>query len=346
MITPKIPKNPENYCCECCDYNTSSRKDLNKHLSTRKHKMIINGNTNDNEKIPKIYICDCGKKYNFASGLSRHKTKCNFQQENTPKEDERDKLINILFNDKKEMLEERKEMKELILLMVKSMQDVIPHVGGTTNTTNTAGDHNNLTNSQNTLNFYLTHTCKDAESLTEFTSRFCERIETFFTGNFQKIANYQEDLAKNVQEMFFECLEDKTQENKFIQTTDTKNGIYFVKEPNKVEQELTFGDSKFVKYKDGFEKTGDRIGHEINKVLQPSRNECMEEYKKQLVSKPKEEDYEEDEDYEKAKDEYHKSTGKVEENLMYQTYHAGNIFENKKTKEKIMSNTKRPKVEA
>jgi len=374
MITPKIPKNPENYCCECCDYNTSSRKDLNKHLSTRKHKMIINGNTNDNEKIPKIYICDCGKKYNFASGLSRHKTKCNFQQENTPKEenppkeDERDKLINILFNDKKEMiqerkemLEDRKEMKELIILLVKSMQDnqsnqieqttnlikdVIPHVGGTTNTTNTAGDHNNLTNSQNTLNFYLTHTCKDAESLTEFTSRFCERIETFFTGNFQKIANYQEDLAKNVQEMFFECLEDKPQENKFIQTTDTKNGIYFVKEPNKVEQELTFGDSKFVKYKDGFEKTGSRIGHEINKVLQPSRNECMEEYKKQLVSKPKEEDYEDFDDYEKAKDEYHKSTGKVEENLMYQTYHAGNIFENKKTKEKIMSNTKRPKVEA
>jgi len=252
-------------------------------------------------------------------------------------------------------------MKELIILMVKSMQenqsnqieqttnlikDVIPHVGGTTNTTNTAGDHNNLTNSQNTLNFYLTHTCKDAESLTEFTSRFCERIETFFTGNFQKIANYQEDLAKNVQEMFFECLEDKPQENKFIQTTDTKNGIYFVKEPNKVEKELTFGDSKFVKYKDGFEKTGDRIGHEINKVLQPSRNECMEEYKKQLVSKPKEEDYEEDDDYEKAKDEYHKSTGQVEENLMYQTYHAGNIFENKKTKDKVMSNTKRTKVEA
>ena len=266
-----------------------------------------------------------------------------------------------MIQERKEMLEERKEMKELIILMVKSMQenqsnqieqttnlikDVIPHVAPTNNTTNTAGDHNNLTNSQNTLNFYLTNTCKDAESLTEFTSRFCERIETFFTGNFQKIANNQEDLTKNVQEMFFECLEDKPQENKFIQTTDTKNGVYFVKEPNKVEKELTFGDSKFVKYKDGFEKTGDRIGHEISKVLQPSRNECMEEYKKQLVSKPKEEDYEEDDDYEKAKDEYHKSTGQVEENLMFQTYHAGNIFENKKTKEKVMSNTKRPKVEA
>ena len=382
MITRNTPKNSKQFICETCNFKCSNKQDYTRHLITRKHKMITNGNINDNDKSPKVYMCDCGKNYNFASGLSRHKTKCNFQQENTPKEenppkeDDKDKVINTL-------IKKNDEMGNLVLLLVKNLQDsqeimvktmidnqdnqnvlvknmqdkqveittkiikeLIPHVGGTTNTTNTAGDHNNLTNSQNTLNFYLTHTCKDAESLTEFTSRFCERIETFFTGNFQKIANYQEDLAKNVQEMFFECLEDKPQENKFIQTTDTKNGIYFVKEPNKVEKELTFGDSKFVKYKDGFEKTGSRIGHEINKVLQPSRNECMEEYKKQLVSKPKEEDYEEDEDYEKAKDEYHKSTGKVEENLMYQTYHAGNIFENKKTKEKIMSNTKRPKVEA
>ena len=223
------------------------------------------------------------------------------------------------------------------------IKDVIPHVGGTTNTTNTAGDHNNLTNSQNTLNFYLTNTCKDAESLTEFTSRFCERIETFFTGNFQKIANNQEDLTKNVQEMFFECLEDKPQENKFIQTTDTKNGIYFVKEPNKVEKELTFGDSKFVKYKDSFKKTGSRIGHEINKVLQPCKNECLEELEKSLVPRPKEEDYEEDEDYEKAKDEYHKSTGTVKDNLMFQTYHAANIFDSKKVAEKVLTGTKRPK---
>jgi hypothetical protein len=372
MEIEKPQKTPNEFICITCDFKCCNKKDYNRHLSTRKHKWKSDGNVG-NEK--KTYNCNgCNKNFKTNSGLWKHKKICKLLQENTPKkentpkEDERDKLINILFNDKKEMLEgryrdmledrkemledrkemleERKEMKELIILMVKSMQDVIPHVGGTNNTTNTAGDHNNLTNSQNTLNFYLTNTCKDAESLTEFTSRFCERIETFFTGNFQKIANNQEDLTKNVQEMFFECLEDKPQENKFIQTTDTKNGVYFVKEPNKVEKELTFGDSKFVKYKDGFEKTGDRIGHEISKVLQPSRNECMEEYKKQLVSKPKEEDYEDFDDYEKAKDEYHKSTGQVEENLMFQTYHAGNIFENKKTKEKVMSNTKRPKVEA
>jgi len=364
-----MPKNAEKYVCEYCDYKCSKLSNYNIHLTTRKHLILTNTSIGLTQKNTNTkFSCDCGKIYNHRQSLYNHKKKCNFQQENTPKEeitpkeDERDKLINILFNDKKEMiqerkemLEERKEMKELIILMVKSMQDnqtnqtnlikdVIPHVAPTNNTTNTAGDHNNLTNSQNTLNFYLTNTCKDAESLTEFTSRFCERIETFFTGNFQKIANNQEDLTKNVQEMFFECLEDKPQENKFIQTTDTKNGIYFVKEPNKVEKELTFGDSKFVKYKDSFKKTGSRIGHEINKVLQPCKNECLEELEKSLVPRPKEEDYEEDEDYEKAKDEYHKSTGTVKDNLMFQTYHAANIFDSKKVTEKVMSNTKRPKA--
>jgi len=362
MIVEKTPKNAEKFNCEECNFKCSKQSDYNRHLSTRKHKMVVNGS--NFQKVEKKYECVCGKVYKHDSGYYRHKKKCNFQQENTPKEDDKDKVINILIKKNDEIKEERNEMKDLVLLMVKNMQDnqnvlvkniqdnqveittkiikeMIPHLGNGNN--NTTGDHNNPTNSHNTLNFYLTNTCKDAESITEFTARFCERIETFFTGNFQKIANNQEDLAKNVQEMFFECLEDKTQENKFIQTTDTKNGIYFVKEPNKVEEELTFGDSKFVKYKDSFEKTGERIGHEISKVLQPSRNECMEEYKKQLVSKPNEEDYEDFDDYEKAKDEYHKSTGQVEENLMFQTYHAGNIFDNKKTKDKVMSNTKRPK---
>ena len=369
--TEKSPKISKIFYCECCDYNTSSRKDLNKHLSTRKHKMIINGNTNDNEKIPKIYICDCGKKYNFASGLSRHKTKCNFQQENTPKEenppkeDERDKLINILFNDKKEMiqerkemLEDRKEMKELIILLVKSMQDnqsnqieqttnlikdVIPHVGGTTNTTNTAGDHNNLTNSQNTLNFYLTNTCKDAESITDFTNRFCERIETFFNGNYDKIAHNQISLADNVQTIFFECMDDKTQPNRFIQTTDKKNGIFYVKEQKKDEENKLVGDAEFVKYNDGFDKHGAKLGHAIHKTLHPCKNACIPKLEQTIQAKPNEDDYEDYEEYEQAYDNYRKSTGEIKENLMFQTHYAMNLFDNKQVREKTLSHTKRSK---
>ena len=32
-----VPKNPVGFYCECCDYTTSSKKDFNKHNSTKKH---------------------------------------------------------------------------------------------------------------------------------------------------------------------------------------------------------------------------------------------------------------------------------------------------------------------
>ena len=150
MEIEKPQKTPNEFICITCDFKCCNKKDYNRHLSTRKHKWKSDGNVG-NEK--KTYNCNgCNKNFKTNSGLWKHKKICKLLQENTPKkentpkEDERDKLINILFNDKKEMLEERKEMKELIILMVKSMQDVIPHVGGANNTTNTAGDHNNLTN--------------------------------------------------------------------------------------------------------------------------------------------------------------------------------------------------------
>ena len=354
MPTLKMLKNAEKYICECCDFKCSKLSNYNKHLTTRKHKNL----QNDTKKPPKLYICDCGKKYKHSSTLYAHKKKCNLQQEKTPKEDDKDKVIDLL-------LKKNDEMGDLVLLLVKNLQDnqdnqnvlvkniqdnqvelttkiikeMIPHAG---QYIGIDGDHNNLTNCNNTLNFYLTNTCKDAESITEFTARFCERIETFFNDNYQKIANNQTDLAKDVQELFFECLEDKPQVHKFIQTTDTKNGVYYVKEPEKVEKQLTFGESEFVKYKDKFEKPGERIGHAINKTLQPCKNKILKEIDT-TVQEPNETDYENDEDYEKAREKYQKSITPKKENIMFQTYNAMNIFDSKKVIEKVMCDTKRPK---
>ena len=39
----KMPKNAEKYYCELCDYVTRDKQDYNRHLSTRKHKMVVNG---------------------------------------------------------------------------------------------------------------------------------------------------------------------------------------------------------------------------------------------------------------------------------------------------------------
>ena len=58
------------YTCVTCNYTTPRLFNWKKHISTEKHKKLVNEeNTN--------YICDiCNKRYKFKAGLSRHKLKC------------------------------------------------------------------------------------------------------------------------------------------------------------------------------------------------------------------------------------------------------------------------------
>ena len=132
--------------------------------------------------IQQIHICECGKVYSHRASLFNHQKKCNYQQQQqqpeqqqqTPKEDNKDNIINLLVADNKEMIymflmfiknhaEGQEDMTKKII------QEVLPLIGN--------DHHNTTTNSHNnTLNFYLTNTCKDAESITDFTSRFCDFI--------------------------------------------------------------------------------------------------------------------------------------------------------------------------
>lgn len=355
MIMHKMPKNAEKYICEDCDFQCSKLSNYNTHLSTRKHKMITNDNA-EVKKNAKLYLCDCGKRYNFSSGLSRHKLTCKYKKEqeeekkspkeDAQKEDTKDNTIN-------ELIADNKEIKDMFLMFLKThtegqnntnkliiglqenqtetttqiIREVLPLIGN---------DHHNTTN--NTLNFYLTNTCKDAESITDFTSRFCERIETFFNGNFKQIAHNQVNLAKNVQDIFFECMDDKTQINRFIQTTDPKNGIFYVKEQKKNEENKMIGDAEFVKYKDGFDKHGLKIGHAINKVLQPCKTACIPKLENNLIVKSNENDDDDDEN-----DTVNNGSAEIHENLMFQTHKAMCIFDNKQMRDKTLSETKRVK---
>ena len=62
LSTEKMPKNAEKYYCKECDFTCFKLSNYNKHLSTRKHKML----TNVDAKMPKNanpYTCECGKEY-------------------------------------------------------------------------------------------------------------------------------------------------------------------------------------------------------------------------------------------------------------------------------------------
>ena len=81
-----VPKNPQFFHCEKCDYLTCNKKDYNKHVSTQKHQIL----TSDLQKIPKNpitkitqnNICECGNVYKHRQSLFNHKKKCLINKSN------------------------------------------------------------------------------------------------------------------------------------------------------------------------------------------------------------------------------------------------------------------------
>jgi hypothetical protein len=70
LKSPKIPKNT----CDSCHYTTDNIKDYKKHMMTAKH--IKNHKNNKMDTLKSEYICNCGKKYKFSQGLSKHRNVC------------------------------------------------------------------------------------------------------------------------------------------------------------------------------------------------------------------------------------------------------------------------------
>ena len=142
--------NPEKYCCKICDYNTVSIKDYNKHLITRKHKIL----TNPNDTKSCVLSCKCGKTYKHASSLCNHKKKCKF-------------LINSDVVDKYNETND----KDLIMMLLKQNTQLITQNSELIKTSNGPNINNNNTNSNNktfNLNFFLNDTCKDAMNIADF----------------------------------------------------------------------------------------------------------------------------------------------------------------------------------
>ena len=81
MIVEKMPKNAEKYYCKLCDFGCSKQSNYDNHISTRKHKMIVNDSKMIVKKCQNKYACICGKSYKHDSGYYRHKKTCTFVEE-------------------------------------------------------------------------------------------------------------------------------------------------------------------------------------------------------------------------------------------------------------------------
>jgi len=358
MISSEGSKSSTEHSCKACNYHTSRLSQMTRHLLTAKHKMFTNTaclELNTPKKVPKTFNCECGKTYGHRQSLYNHKQKCDF----TPPV-----LENIVVDPAAEgdMNKFANDMKELVMLLITSQNNNIKllienqekmtasHQGALINVIKAlppSGDtHTNSHNNNNTLNFYLTQTCKNAESIHDFTDRFVERSSEFFNNNYRSIADDQTNFAAGVMDIFWKCMEEKPQIEKFIQTTDVKNGVLYVKEKKKDEQRQFVGEAEFVKHMDGFEKAGLNIGHEMTKVLLPMKMKFVETLTAECGSPPDEDDYEDDEEYENALNKFKERVIDMKQKLSRQTYNATTLFDRKPQRENILIKTKRVKEES
>lgn len=145
-----LPKSRITFSCETCDFNTSNKKDYNKHLATRKHinRQLSNQFEPESPQKTPIYACNiCNKQLTSKSGLWSHSKKCTKN--------------NHLHNDLViELIKQNHEFKELIIEQNKKIIELASEPKTITT--------NNTNNTQFNLQLFLNEKCKDAITANEF----------------------------------------------------------------------------------------------------------------------------------------------------------------------------------
>ena len=205
------------FYCKKCDYGCSKQFLFNQHLITRKHKkddkMITKDDKNmqnmpSNENKP--FVCECGKRYKYRQGLSKHKKVCKkFQDDKNEKEI--DNIVNDKVNGKmvefyKQELD--KKDKQLAELQMKNKNMIV--------------NNNNNFN----LNVFLNETCKDALSIQDFVKSLTLTLDNL---EYSKINGPEAGMINILKEGLMEI----DVEKRPIHCTDAKRETLYIKDTDK-----------------------------------------------------------------------------------------------------------------
>jgi hypothetical protein len=226
------------FYCDKCDYLACDKYNYTRHLSTQKHKKIIiqneaneaiekneaNIKVNKNyeniiiKKRMKQYKCICGKKYKHQPNLIRHKkTNCKLKEkvenkiiEKSENETDYKELIMTLINENKEM---RKTISELV-----------PKIGNTTNNTTLNTTNNNITNNANfNMNIFLNEQCKDALRLDDFINQIEVSISNL-------LLTKDKGLIDGISNIFIENMNKLSLYERPVHCTDLKRETLYIKQ--------------------------------------------------------------------------------------------------------------------
>lgn len=216
--------------CEICNYKTKSGFNYNRHINSSKHKKKVCPQIIEK----KTFVCECGKKYKFQSGLSKHKHKCKFGMEKTCKviekvETTKDEEIQQLKAaiaeiklQQKQQLEKETKNNSILLETVQQLAE------NTNKIVENAGSGNNYTDCYNqkmTINVFLNEECKNAMNLTDFVDQFKVSLEDL---------QYTRDngFAQGITNIFTKQLKDMDPTTRPIHCSDSKRLQFYVKDEN------------------------------------------------------------------------------------------------------------------
>jgi hypothetical protein len=202
--------------------------------------------TNDKKNEPKrasLFICEyCSKVYKFASGLSRHKSKCNKKQKIQSLEVENEKVDNSLLSALNNLVNGKIKNNGTtinnndlmnVLNEISSLKEII-------NKTNETTIVNNTTNTQNiSINMFLNNHCKDAMCMEDFLGTVKLSINDLFET--RKLG-----YVGGISNIFIKNLSGIPSIKRPIHCSDTKRMLFYVKDEdgwnkngvNKVEKAI------------------------------------------------------------------------------------------------------------
>ena len=259
MANEKEPKRSQIFECKICDYITYKIGNWNRHISTHKHKRLIMANkkSQENEQHNTCeFVCEyCGKSYKHLSSLCKHKKKCSQNNEEKLSMNEtiventlnkisidnssdisQNNMINVISteigndasyaiqpNYEKTMnivIQENKELRNILIEQQKQINELIPKIGNTTNHTTNNTTHN--TNNFN-LNFFLNEQCKDAVNLIDFINSLqVDFSEMEYTGS--------HGFVEGISNIFNKAIQNMEITKRPIHCTDLKREILYVKD--------------------------------------------------------------------------------------------------------------------
>jgi len=161
------------HCCEACDYISSKKSDLTKHLTTRKHILAIEYLQNSGKVATRYYRCECGCEYKHRQSLHTHRKKCPkilSSEDEEPQDEPETKTSNISNELLFELVRQNKELQNVLvdqnnkIIEMSKKQTVV---------------NNSTTNNQFNLHFFLNEECKDAFNIMDFVNSLQLKVQDF-----------------------------------------------------------------------------------------------------------------------------------------------------------------------